>query len=354
MTRVMVHRRSAIWNFGVRNNDLPQPPQRSVTGRLFRRPVTLLGLNASRAVTQIHSRIVRRELSALIGALMLNIKKILLPLDLQEAALPVTLIRQTTALAHRFGSEILILHVVKPLTYLTTGAEAHELIEQAVAREQDKLKTCLGSELDALSVRRVVIKGDPAREIVRTAHDEKVDLIVMPTHGYGMIERFLLGSVTAKVLHGSECPVWASAHVEKGPDQNLVIRNVLCAIDFSSHSHKTIRWAQEVAAEFGAELTLAHVTPGVEIYGPGGHHVLNGMKQELVNSAAKQMAKIQEELGTKATVFIGSGDVPKVISHAAKETKADLLIVGCRSHGGRLGTVAYGIIRESPIPVLSI
>ncbi len=285
---------------------------------------------------------------------MLNFKKILLPLDIEENALPALVIRQAAALAHRFHSEILVLHVIRPLTYLAGSGATRALIEQDVASEQDRLKEFFGSELDGLSIRRLVIKGDPAHEILRTIADEKIDLIVMPTHGYGAYEKVLVGSVTAKVLHNGECPVWTGAHVEGAPGQPLAIHNVLCAVDFSTHSHKTVRWAQDVASEFGAQLTLGHVTSGVEIYGPGGYTVLAEMKQELVNGAMKQMARIQQELGTKAKVFIGSGDVPKVMSAAAKETKADLLVVGSRSLDQRFGNTAYGIIRESHVPVFSV
>jgi len=285
---------------------------------------------------------------------VLSVKKILLPMDLEETVLPVVVVRQAAALAHHFHSEILLLHVVRPLTYIAGGNTARELIEQEVAFTQEKLKECLGSGLNGLSVQRLVVKGDPAHEIFRTVAEQKIDLIVMPTHGYGAYERFLVGSVTAKVLHNGGCPVWACAHVEDAPGQPFAIRNVLCAVDFSTHSLKTVRWAQDMANEFQARLTLAHVTPGVEIYGPGGYHVLTDMKQELVDGSMKQMAKIQQELGTKAEVFIGSGDVPKVMSQAAKETKADLLVVGCRSLDHRFGNTAYGIIRESHVPVLSV
>jgi len=285
---------------------------------------------------------------------VLSVKKILLPMDLEETVLPVVVVRQAAALAHHFHSEILLLHVVRPLTYIAGGNTARELIEQEVAFTQEKLKECLGSGLNGLSVQRLVVKGDPAHEIFRTVAEQKIDLIVMPTHGYGAYERFLVGSVTAKVLHNGGCPVWACAHVEDAPGQPFAIRNVLCAVDFSTHSLKTVRWEQDMANEFQARLTLAHVTPSVEIYGPGGYHVLTDMKQELVDGSMKQMAKIQQELGTKAEVFIGSGDVPKVMSQAAKETKADLLVVGCRSLDHRFGNTAYGIIRESHVPVLSV
>jgi nucleotide-binding universal stress UspA family protein len=285
---------------------------------------------------------------------LLNIKKILLPLDLQETTLPTTLIRQAAGLAHHFHSEILVLHVVKPSTYMAGSEAARELLEQAVASEQEKLKSCLGSEINGSLVKRMVLRGDAAREIGRTAHNENVDLIVIPTHGYGAIERFLLGSVTVKVLHDSECLVWTGAHIEDVPGQPFAIRKVLCAVDFGPHSARTIQCAQDVATAFGAELTLAHATPGVEIYGPGGYHVLSEMKRELVGSATKQMAKFQQELSTKAAVVIGSGDVPKTLSQIAKQMNADLLVIGRRPSHGRLRASGYAIICESRIPVLSV
>lgn len=285
---------------------------------------------------------------------MLNVKKILLPLDLEESALPVLVIRQAAALAHHFHAEMLVLHVIRPLSYMAGSNTARERIDRDVASENEKLKECLGSELNGLSVRRSVVKGDPAHEILRTVGDEKIDLIVMPTHGYGEFERFLVGPVTAKVLHNGECPVWTVTHLDEVPGEPLAIRNVLCAVDFSAHSAKTIRSAQDVANEFGAKLALAHVTPGVEIYGPGGYHVLSDMKRELVDGAKNRMANLQQELGTRAEVFIGSGDVPKIMSQAAKQAKADLLVVGCRSLQHRFGNTAYGIIRDAHVPVLSV
>ena len=285
---------------------------------------------------------------------LLNIKKILLPLDLLETSLPGPVIHQAAALARHFGAEILLLHVVKPLTYLGNGKSTQELLQNAIAREEEKLRNCVGPELEGCTVTRMVLKGDPTHEILRVAHDEKVDLIVMPTHGYGEFQTFLLGSATAKVIHKSECPVWTGARLDSSAGQPFAIRNILCAVDFETHSAKTIRLAQSVAAEFGAALTLAHVTAGVEIYGPGGTHVLQDMKRELVSAATQHMERIQRELGVEAAVFIGCGNVARVITQAAKDTKADLVIVGCRSIRGRLGTTAYGIIRESSIPVLTV
>lgn len=285
---------------------------------------------------------------------MLNIKKILLPLDLEQTNLPVAVVHEAAALKRHFQSELLVLHVVKPLTFLAESERAREELEQAVAKEQENLSKCLGPVLDGKPFKQILVKGEPAREILRVVRDENIDLVVMPTHGYGAFEKFMLGSVTAKVLHQSTCPVWTGAHVKDVPAAQFAIRNVLCAVDFGPVSSKAIRWAHEASTEFGAKLTLAHVTPAMEIYGPGGYHVLGEMKEELVNSAKAQMAKIQQEMGINAGVFVGSGDVAKVMAQAAKQTKADLIVTGSRSVSGRFGDTAYAIIRESSVPVVSV
>ena len=113
-------------------------------------------------------------------------------------------------------------------------------------------------------------------------------------------------------------------------------------------------WAAQIAAEFGARLTLAHVTASVEIWGPGGNYANPRWKQELVDDAAQHLAQLQKDTGTKAEVFIGSGDVPKVLSQAAKQTKADLLVAECYPYGGNLRIHGYAIICAVPIPVLSV
>ena len=176
---------------------------------------------------------------------------------------------------------------------------------------------------------------------------------MMPPYGF-TFDQFLLGSVTPKVLLGSECPLWTGAPIEESPPQDFAIRNVLCAVDSSSHVRKTVLWAKEMAAEFGARLTLADVTAGVEFWGPGGDYVNQKWKEALVGDAAQHIADIQREMGIKADTFIGSGDVPGVLSQSAKQMKADLLVIGCRPYGVSLRTHGYAIIRASRIPVLSV
>jgi nucleotide-binding universal stress UspA family protein len=225
------------------------------------------------------------------------------------------------------------------------------------AREQrarEDLNQALRPELDGIAVTRVLLRGDSASEIVKTARDQNVGLIVMSTRGEGTFYRFLLGSVTAKVLHEIQCPVWTGAHLEEVPQREFSIRHVLCSVDLSPHSHHTASLAAEMAAAVNAKLTLVHIT--AEFYGPGGSHVDPVLKEKTVGFAAEEIAKLQNAVGTHAEVIIDSGNVLELLNQAAEQTEADVLVIGHipgRSHLGDNGN-GYGIIRESHIPVLSV
>ncbi len=289
---------------------------------------------------------------------MWSVQKILLPVDFQDASK--TVAHQAAMLARHFQSEIVMLHVVTPLSYSAGMIEGGyvpsnlgDLYNELLRTAQKSLDSLLGPELEGLSVKRVLIEGDPATTIVQTARDEKTGLIAMPTHGYGTFRRFLLGSVTAKVLHDSECPVWTGAHLEEEPKREFAIRNVLCGIDLDAHSRKTLEWAAQLASQFGARLTLAHITPQAEVYGPDGFDFGPDWKQKLASSSTQSIAKLQRDASTKAEVIIESGDAAKVLDQVGRQIKADVLVIGRPSHG-RLRATGYGIIRESHVPVLSV
>jgi nucleotide-binding universal stress UspA family protein len=288
---------------------------------------------------------------------MLNIKKILLPVDLPNTSLPV--VHQAATLAHHFHSEIAMLHVVTAQSQAAgvpeNGPElaGWDLLAEVLREAEKNQDQALRLELEGLAIRGELLKGDPVQAILETAQAEQADLIMMPSHGYAF-NRFLLGSVTAKVLYGTECPVWTGAHVEESSTPEFAIRNILCAVELGPRSREVASWAAQIGAEFGAHLTLAHVTASVEIWGPGGNYANPKWKKEIVGDAAQQLARLQKDMGVKSDLFIGSGDVVKVLSQAVKETKPDLLVTECYPYGGNLRIHGYAIICAVPIPVLSV
>ena len=209
------------------------------------------------------------------------------------------------ALAARFHCNLTLLHVVIPpsSSYAAPDVAAYSsivgldsgILEQAQARLDAFPITAPGCESPA----RVLLEGDPASTIVQYARDGAFDLIVMPTHGYGPFRRFLLGSVTVKVLRQAHCPVWTGPHMESAPAfDSLSFRNILCALDAEGASRSVLDWAAAFARQFEAQL------------------------------------------------HIETGEVPLTVWHAAQRLHADLLVIA-RAH-------AYSVLRESPCPAVAV
>ena len=179
---------------------------------------------------------------------MLKFSRILFPVAFSERCRGAA--RYAGALACHFHAELVLLHVVAPPPSIFGGPEAvaypADLFDGMLDKSKADLEAFLAEELQGLNVTRVVLEGDPARTIIQYAHAERFDLIVMPTHGYGPFRRFLLGSVTAKVLHDADCPVWTGPHMEQAPArESLSLRQIVCAVDLGPRSQAIVDWRLE-------------------------------------------------------------------------------------------------------------
>ena len=275
---------------------------------------------------------------------MPSLAKILLPVDFSERSAGAA--RYARCLAERCHSEIVFLHVLPPL-HTDFGPDVAGAMLVDVYRTRSEQ---VGRELDSIlpdtTARRVVLYGDPAVEIVRFAHEESVDLIVMPTHGYGPFRRFILGSNTAKVLHDADCPVWTGVHLDQVPAAGPVaVEHILCAVDLGPQSGRTLAWAAWLEKQFQARLTIFHAV-AAHADSPG---ILEAAKEELLH--------LQLQAGTDGEVLLESGEPARAICSAAARLSASVVVIGRGSAAGdfgRLRTNAYAIIRQSPSPVVSV
>jgi nucleotide-binding universal stress UspA family protein len=239
------------------------------------------------------------------------------------------------------------------MAYTCADDLSHEIAQQRTADLE--AFTCV-APADA-KVRRVVLEGDPTQTIVDFASSEHCDLIVMPTHGYGPFRRFLLGSVTAKVLHDAICPVWTGPHMERAPNYSSVpFHHIVCAIDLGLHSRAVLGWAAEFARECGARLSIVHAIPSSATR-LGGFYFDPDWRTQLTRTAVEHIGFLRREMEIEASVAIEAGEPPLVVTTAAEATSADLLVIGRgstpRAHG-HLPTNAYAIVRQSTCPVVTI
>jgi nucleotide-binding universal stress UspA family protein len=290
---------------------------------------------------------------------MFPFTKILLPVDF--SARSADLVRTAAALAERFGAKPTLLHVLSPeFPSHLAHSQASSLHDVSLSARQDaegKLEELAASELHHGSVDRVLLEGDVAANIVDYARSENFDLIMMPTHGHGLFRRLLLGSITAKVLHDANCPVWTAVHTAAtaSGSHSAAIRRIACAIDLGPDASRLLYWAKRISEAFGAALSTIHVVvsldPRLEEF-----YLSSEWRGYLIGRARSRLADLQAASGVEAESHIEIGPVPHAVADAAREAQADLLIIGRGQEGltGRLAGNAYAIIRESPCPVLSV
>lgn len=157
---------------------------------------------------------------------MLTISKILAPVDFSEDS--ENSLRYAEGMAQKFGSEIVVLHIDQPLAPVIVGPEPgtgfDPLSMDMVGRIAEEQRLAAQRELDQI-VNRLRESGLRARSLLRvgaafveilvTAQNEKVDLIVMGTHGRTGLAHMLIGSVAERVVHKSLCPVLAVRHPDR-------------------------------------------------------------------------------------------------------------------------------------------
>ena len=142
---------------------------------------------------------------------MIAIKRIIVPSDFSEPAREG--FRKACLIAEHFGAELLVVHVNLPLPTIPAGHGAvpfnlEDYRQEMVKAAKVNLEQFVAKEAPAdMAVTPIVREGDVAEEIVRAAAEHHADLIAMATHGYSGWKKFILGSVTEKVVRIAAVPV---------------------------------------------------------------------------------------------------------------------------------------------------
>jgi universal stress protein A len=142
---------------------------------------------------------------------MITIRRILVPTDFSEHALPA--VRYAAELADKFGAELILLHVVPdavlalPDAVMPTPTPLADLDALTAAGKQGLANLIAAEKLESRHPRIEVRIGSPTAEIVAAANDLHADLLCIGTHGRSGLARVLLGSVAEHILRQAPCPV---------------------------------------------------------------------------------------------------------------------------------------------------
>jgi nucleotide-binding universal stress UspA family protein len=281
------------------------------------------------------------------GNSLLPLERILFPVDFSGRDLAFA--PYVEVVARRFDSEVILLNV-------TEWKDPYDALhESAAGIHLPRLDDFLRGSFQGISVKREQRKGDAAKEIVDYAHSQNVNAIMLPTAGRGAFRRFILGSVSAKVLHDADCPVWTDAHSENAtPARRAEIRHILCAVDSDEKAIPTLRAAAELAEFCGATITVLHVIPGPRWRRDsqsGGK-----LPAYLFDEVRAELEAAMDTVGIRAELRMEGGEIPQAVRQSARQIGCDLVLIGRARTGlmGRLRTHGYAIIRESACPVLSV
>lgn len=137
----------------------------------------------------------------------MNLNRILFPVDLSEFSSKI--VPQVISVAEKFGAEIHLVAVVEPEGFGTPITQSPGRLEPEPDEQAERKLQEFEQEsfVNYRNVKRVLLHGDPASEILKYINSAGIDLVIMATHRKKGLERALLGSVADEVIRKSPVPV---------------------------------------------------------------------------------------------------------------------------------------------------
>ena len=258
-----------------------------------------------------------------------------------------------STLAQKFGSKVVLLHVLVPLGPRTPGGERYAcLARQAATERLHQLWTHL--EDDKVPAEEVVVEGVAFDQIISEAEMRDANVIVLGSGACAGGSK--LGITAERVCRKAQKPVWLVRRGAAG-----VPRSILCPVDFSKPSERALRNAIHLARSYTAGLTaLAVIAP------PSG--VFAWFSSDDERSRQEESARCESRLADFLQRFdfhsvvcqklVRFGDPAEQIVAVAADQGTDLIVMGSVGSTGLsrilLGSVASNVIRQLPCSIVTV
>ncbi|MFY4813296.1 universal stress protein [Haloarcula sp. AONF1] len=212
-------------------------------------------------------------------------------------------------------------------------------------------------DTEDLSVTAAVREGVVHDAVLDYGDEIDIDLIVMGTHGRTGVRRFLLGSVTEKVVRLADVPVLSvKADAEPG---TVSFDDILLPTDGSSGAEAAIEPAGALASVTDATVHLVSVVDTRSLGVDVGSSVIVDELESVATDAVENTSDRLSEMGVETVETAIAHGVPyRAIRDAIEEADADLVVIGTHGRTGidryLLGSVAEKLVRTSPVPVMTV
>lgn len=288
---------------------------------------------------------------------IVNTERILLSTDgsnFSEGA-----VREGIRIAKKCGSKLTAISVIE------TNPEFEALAPQYLEKQEKTAREDLEAIRDrakkeGIDCGYMVYNGEEAyKVVVSEAEKAKSSMIIMGRRGRTGLSRLVMGSTTARVIGHAHCNVLVVPRAAE-----IQFRTIVVATDGSRWSAAAASEAIGLAKRNGAALTIVSVVPSEFLaptdidFGMVQREMIAEKEMHEAEKHAKAVKEAAQKEGVTASAFVMSGKPADAIVEAAKDKKADLVIVGSHGRTGLdkllMGSVAERVIVLSPCAVLVV
>lgn len=203
-----------------------------------------------------------------------------------------------------------------------------------------------------------VVQGNPAPTIVEYANRYEHDLIVMPTNGRTGISRYLIGSVTEKVIRLSSVPV-LTARMQ--PDERLTFpyENILIPTDGSTRANHAAEHGLSLAAALDATVHVLSVIEDTLLGLDVRSSTSETRDEEAATDVVDDLVSEAETLGVSNSItHVEHGTPAEEILECIDANDINIVVMGTTGRRGTdqilLGSVAEKTARAAPVPVITV
>jgi nucleotide-binding universal stress UspA family protein len=305
---------------------------------------------------------------------MKEFKNILFPVDLSKTS--AKMVPYVLLMANRFQSKIHILFVLREIDHFTEMYVSKDTVRNFYT---DTIKGCEKSLYEfqekhfnqfSNASSKVAI-GDISEEIAKYIKSEKIDLMILGTHGRKGMDKIFFGSIAERLLKTAMIPIFLvnpyKSKLSVPIDAtNLKIQKrprILFAVDLSEISIKLVPFVELLAQKFQAEIHLITVVRPAgyftAVYQEG--HSLESFNDIIIDETKAKLIDFKNQNFNgfpDAKAHVDYGDIPEEIIDHINDKKIDFLVMGTHGRKGidkiLFGSVAERVAKTSPVPILLI
>jgi len=297
------------------------------------------------------------------------------------------------SMASEFNSSLCLCHILSGTLMVSSLGHSYinytDIETDRIQSAKDRLEK-IAEELD-IECEIIVSSGHVPDEINQIVLKNNIDMVIAATHGGSGIKRFLIGSVTDRLVKILQCPLLVlfaqKKHLTSTVEKKIKLKRILVGCDFSPDSKLAFDYALSLAQEFQTQLYLAHVIrPTEQIELPASNYIkIQGgeytnwtrseyleLKKKATNEDLKNkkilFSRLEKQLSdmvpeesrnwcTPITILLEGQPYKELINYAVQK-EVDMIVLGVHGHSLLerfiVGSTTDRVISRASCPVLVV